>query len=67
MRRGFDQETGGGERTICRAAIQTVLTENLRPHISNKSSRLGPNKSMTRILCNPSCPKWYIWGIPAVG
>lgn len=20
---------------------------------------------MTRMLCRPSCPKWYIWGIPA--
>ena len=57
--------SGRTRRTICRAAMQTVLTENLRPHISNKSSSDGPSKSMTRILCSPSCPKWYIWGIPA--
>ena len=45
------------ERTICRAAIHTVLIENLRPHMSNKSSRLGPRRSMTRMLCRPSWPK----------
>lgn len=37
-------------RTIWRAAIQTVFMENLRPHISNRSSREGPRRSMTRIL-----------------
>jgi hypothetical protein len=46
--------------TICRAAMHTVLIENFRPHISNKSSKLGPRRSITRMLCNPSCPKWYI-------
>lgn len=51
--------------TICFAAIHTVLTENFLPHMSNKSSRLGPRRSMTRMLCKPSCPKWYICGIPA--
>ena len=53
-------------RTICRAAMHTVLIENLRPHMSNRSSKLGPRRSMTRMLCRPSCPQWYIWGIPAV-
>ena len=52
--------------TICFAAIHTVLTENFLPHMSNKSSRLGPRRSMTRMLCKPSCPKWYICGIPAL-
>jgi hypothetical protein len=33
--------------TICRAAMQTVLIENLRPHISKRSSKLGPRRSMT--------------------
>jgi hypothetical protein len=46
-------------RTICLAAIQTVLMLNLRPQISKRSSRLGPSRSITRILCKPSCPKWY--------
>ena len=53
------------ENTICRAAMHTVFIENLRPHISKRSSRLGPRRSITRMLCSPSWPKWYIWGIPA--
>ena len=57
---------GGREgRTICRAAMHTVLIENLRPHMSKRSSRLGPRRSMTRMLCRPSWPKWYICGMPA--
>lgn len=44
--------------TICLAAMQTVLVENFRPHMSKRSSKLGPRRSMTRMLCNPSCPKW---------
>ena len=43
--------------TICFAAMHTVLIENLRLHMSNKSSRLGPNRSIARTLCNPSWPK----------
>ena len=53
-----------GRRTICRAAMHTVLIVNLRPHISNRSSRLGPSRSMTKMLCKPSWPKWYICGMP---
>jgi hypothetical protein len=30
--------------------MQTVLMENLRPHMSKRSSRLGPSKSMTCTL-----------------
>ena len=41
-------------RTICRAAMHTVFIENFLPHISNRSSRLGPSRSMTRILWRPS-------------
>jgi hypothetical protein len=41
-------------QTICFAAMHTVLIENFRPHISNKSSRLGPSRSMTRMLWSPS-------------
>ena len=55
----------GLAQTICFAAMQTVLMENLRPHMSNRSSRLGPRRSMTRMLWSPSCPKWYICGIPS--
>jgi hypothetical protein len=40
--------------TICLATIQQVLTENLRPHMSNRSSIEGPKRSMTRMLCRPS-------------
>lgn len=40
--------------TICLAARHTVLMENLRPHMSNKSSRLGPRRSIARTLCRPS-------------
>ena len=43
--------------TICLAAMQTVLLENLRPHMSKRSSKLGPRRSMTKMLCRPSCPK----------
>ena len=50
--------TTKSERTICLAAIHTVLIENFLPHMSNKSSKLGPKRSMTRILCRPSWPKW---------
>lgn len=48
---------GGVCRTICLAAMQTVLVENLRPHMSKRSSKLGPRRSMTKMLCRPSCPK----------
>lgn len=46
---------GGGEdvektHTICLASMQTVLMENLRPHMSKRSSRFGPRRSMTRTL-----------------
>jgi hypothetical protein len=43
-------EAVGIRHTICLAAIATVLMLNFRLHMSNKSSKLGPNKSMTRIL-----------------
>jgi hypothetical protein len=45
-------------RTMALATITTVLMLNFLPHRSNRSSRLGPKRSMTRTLCNPSCPKW---------
>ena len=41
-------------RTICFAAMQTVLIVNFRPHISKRSSKLGPSRSMTRTLWRPS-------------
>ena len=44
-------------RTICLAVMQTDLMLNLRPHMSNRSSSEGPSRSMTRMLCRPSCPK----------
>lgn len=42
------------ERTICLATMTTVLIENRRLQWSKRSSKLGPSKSMTRILCRPS-------------
>lgn len=49
----------GGDRqlsqlTISFASIATVFTENIRPHLSNTSSKLGPSRSITNILCMPS-------------
>ena len=38
------------EITICLASMQVVLRVNFRPHKSNKSSRFGPKRSMTRTL-----------------
>lgn len=52
-----DLEALNTRLTICLATIQQVLTENLRPHMSNKSSIEGPKRSMTRMLCRPSWPK----------
>jgi hypothetical protein len=52
-----DFEALGTRLTICLATIQQVLTENLRPHMSNRSSIEGPKRSMTRMLCRPSWPK----------
>jgi hypothetical protein len=44
-------------RTICLATMTTVLTEKRRLQWSNRSSRLGPRRSMTSMLCKPSWPK----------
>ena len=44
-------------QTICFATMTTVLMENLRLQWSNRSSRLGPSRSITRMLCKPSWPK----------
>src|ERR1700722_10803009 len=48
--RKFDSDRAqiNGMLTICRAARHTVLIENFLPHISNRSSRLGPRRSITR-------------------
>lgn len=40
--------------TICLAAMHTVFMVNLRPHMSKRSSRFGPRRSITRTLCRPS-------------
>jgi hypothetical protein len=40
--------------TICFATMTTVLIENFLLQWSNKSSKLGPSRSMTRMLCRPS-------------
>lgn len=45
------------ERTICLATMTTVLMENFLLQWSNRSSKLGPRRSMTRMLCRPSWPK----------
>ena len=44
-------------RTICLATMTTVLIENFLLQWSNRSSKLGPSRSMTRMLCRPSWPK----------
>jgi len=48
---------GMGGLTICFATMTTVLIENLRLQWSKRSSKLGPSKSMTRMLWRPSWPK----------
>ena len=48
---------GGEKHTICLAIIATVLTEKRRLQWSNRSSRLGPSRSITSMLCKPSWPK----------
>lgn len=53
--------------TIWSASISTVLTENLRLQKLNRSSRLGPSRSMTITLYSPSTPYHRRLGIPAVG
>jgi len=45
--------------------MRTVFSENSRPHISNKSSRLGPRSSMTKALYLPHGPKKNTSGIPS--
>lgn len=45
--------------------MRTVLSENSRPHISNKSSRLGPRSSMTKALYFPHGPKKNTSGMPS--
>jgi len=47
------------------AIMRTVLSENSRPHISNKSSRLGPRSSMTKALYLPHGPKKNTSGMPS--
>lgn len=44
-------------RTICLATMTTVLMEKRRLQWSKRSSKLGPSRSMTRMLCRPSWPK----------
>jgi hypothetical protein len=41
---------GSGRHTICFATITTVLMENFLLQWSNRSSKLGPSRSMTRML-----------------
>jgi hypothetical protein len=43
--------------TICFAVMQHVLMLNFLWHMSKRSSRDGPSRSMTRMLCSPSWPK----------
>jgi len=45
--------------------MRTVLSENSRPHISNKSSRLGPSSSITKALYFPHGPKKNTSGMPS--
>ena len=51
--------------TIWSASIKTVFKENFLPQKLNRSSRLGPNKSITRTLYSPSIPYHLTFGIPA--
>lgn len=48
------QSTMPGIRTICLATMTTVLMEKRRLQWSKRSSKLGPSRSMTRMLCRPS-------------
>ena len=57
VRQRRNTTTEGDASTICRAAMQTVLIENFLLHMSNRSSRLGPRRSMTKMLWRPSWPK----------
>ena len=43
--------------TNCMAMRRTVFKENCRLHKSNKSSKLGPNNSITRALYLEHGPK----------
>jgi hypothetical protein len=49
-RKSYTKRDELGHLTICLAVITTVFVLNLRPHISKRSSKLGPSKSMTRML-----------------
>ena len=51
--------------TIWSASMTTVLTENLRLQKLKRSSKLGPNKSMTITLYSPSTPYHLRLGMPA--
>lgn len=44
-------------QTNCIAIIRTVLRENFRSHVSNKSSSDGPSNSTTNALYFPHGPK----------
>jgi hypothetical protein len=50
-------DDGVSRHTICFATMTTVLMENFLLQWSNKSSKLGPSRSITRMLCRPSWPK----------
>lgn len=45
--------------------MRTVLRDNFLLQKLNKSSRLGPSKSITRTLYSPSTPDHFAFGIPA--
>lgn len=53
----YEGQRRDGLQTICFATMTTVLMENFRLQWSNRSSKLGPSRSMTRMLWRPSCPK----------
>lgn len=52
------------EKTSWSASINTVLRLNLRLQYWNRSSRLGPRRSITITLYSPSLPKYRTSGIP---
>lgn len=56
-RKGLIGVTPEARLTICFAVMQHVLMLNFLWHMSKRSSRDGPSRSMTRMLCSPSWPK----------
>ena len=60
-----DTQERSQKSTIWSASMRTVLSENFLSQKLNRSSRLGPNKSMTRMQYSCSIPNHLTFGMPA--